>query len=915
MLTRKEILKGLEGVPKEFVAAFAVRASMRILPLLADISQDDRFWFWKKKQGIHLFSVMHALRVKNYLLDNKKYKKSKTALTAANAARIAYAVHNTAPGPGAIANIVPGIIGGTTITPSAVTSNYALSYAATAIASIEAVEVVDATLTSTNITDINIDVSKSLIVQIEKELSLLTERRTNVLSQFFNKKNVTKSVQEYLQTPLWSTIPAEWQQQWILFRTAVLSVNSGFIEFLNWFEARHSGEPIDFDLLEKQAFLSEEILAQDVSSILAYLDSLDQADKQLNRVRVLFMGHGAAGKTSLVHCLYGEDVIENKEEMTPGIEIREWALPPEKKVQVHIWDFGGQVIAHSTHQFFLRSQCLYVVVLDSRAEINADEQAQYWLEHVKAFAGQAPVLLVGNKADKIRLNLDMNSLRQRYPNIVDYYPLSCVQYKNQYKAEFDRFLRDFILQLQQLDLHQVQFLNAHFNTMQTLREQSRQNAYLSEAKFNSVCEQFGVEINAKLNRQWLLDTLDKLGVIVHFPDFPFHDAYVLNPRWLTYGVYTLLYSKQASESGHLRKSQVFTILQSEQVKDEQGSILTYPKEKCGFIIEAMQRFKLCYVLDDNETMVIPDLLPANKPELDFDGQQSGIHFEFHFPHLLPRQVLPTFIVSRHVEIVNNLVWQRGVLLSNLTIEAKALLTINYSDRVLSMTVVGLDQKTYFDSLHIELLQILDRLQQIRYEEKVALSPFASASNPPLIDHLEMADYRQLLAMLKAGSKEYIASSGMRYDISKLLGSIMTKETLKKETGDTYVINSKNTVVNKGEMYNTAVGNNAQIIPLNNQVDSDLRGLIQAIKVEAEDGDNKIKAIRELELASEELPKAMSGSEADRKSAKQYLKAILEGVKSGTSYTAKVCKDVATISDKLPGLIKNIGELEPVNKTV
>ena len=30
---------------------------------------------------------------------------------------------------------------------------------------------------------------------------------------------------------------------------------------------------------------------------------------------------------------------------------------------VHFWNFGGQVMAHATHQFFLRSKCLYVVVL------------------------------------------------------------------------------------------------------------------------------------------------------------------------------------------------------------------------------------------------------------------------------------------------------------------------------------------------------------------------------------------------------------------------------------------------------------------------------------------------------------------------------------------------------------------------
>jgi len=82
------------------------------------------------------------------------------------------------------------------------------------------------------------------------------------------------------------------------------------------------------------------------------------------------------------------------------------------------------VIAHATHQFFLRSGCLYVLVMDSRAEINATEQAQYWLEHVKAFAGSAPVILVGNKADKVRINPDVESLKERYPNIVGFYNCS-----------------------------------------------------------------------------------------------------------------------------------------------------------------------------------------------------------------------------------------------------------------------------------------------------------------------------------------------------------------------------------------------------------------------------------------------------------------------------------------------------------
>ena len=117
---------------------------------------------------------------------------------------------------------------------------------------------------------------------------------------------------------------------------------------------------------------------------------------------------------------------------------------------VHFWDFGGQVMAHATHQFFLRSKCLYVVVLAGRAERNPNEEAEYWLEHVRAFGDNAPVLLVGNKADVMPVNLDLTTLKQKYPNIAGFYSLSCTQAKGEYREEFELFRKKFARNLKVL---------------------------------------------------------------------------------------------------------------------------------------------------------------------------------------------------------------------------------------------------------------------------------------------------------------------------------------------------------------------------------------------------------------------------------------------------------------------------------
>ena len=66
-----------------------------------------------------------------------------------------------------------------------------------------------------------------------------------------------------------------------------------------------------------------------------------------------------------------------------------------------------------------------------RAQSN--EEAEYWLEHVRAFGDSAPVLLVGNKADVMPVNLDLRTLKYKYPNIVDFHSISCTQAKGAYR--------------------------------------------------------------------------------------------------------------------------------------------------------------------------------------------------------------------------------------------------------------------------------------------------------------------------------------------------------------------------------------------------------------------------------------------------------------------------------------------------
>ncbi len=188
---------------------------------------------------------------------------------------------------------------------------------------------------------------------------------------------------------------------------------------------------------------------QDEAVAEAGLHGLSSELHPLNRVRAIFIGYGSAGKTSLIRCLHQEPVLEGLEPMTPGIDIREWCVPGTQ-IMAHFWDFGGQVIVHATHQLLLRAACVYVLVIEPRSEIAATEQAQYWLEHIKTYGGNAPVLIVGNKVDIVPVYLDLASLHNQYPNIVGFYPVSCLFAHSSEQAHFAAFQQALVTQLQML---------------------------------------------------------------------------------------------------------------------------------------------------------------------------------------------------------------------------------------------------------------------------------------------------------------------------------------------------------------------------------------------------------------------------------------------------------------------------------
>jgi hypothetical protein len=117
-----------------------------------------------------------------------------------------------------------------------------------------------------------------------------------------------------------------------------------------------------------------------------------------HQTKVVVLGKEGVGKTHLIHKLQKQRYPRNVS--TDGIHVEQFKFGQH---MVSCYDFGGQMIFYSTHQFFLTCNSIYVVVF-SLADESFLERVDYWIHILKAFVKGYPkprVLLVGTFLDKI----------------------------------------------------------------------------------------------------------------------------------------------------------------------------------------------------------------------------------------------------------------------------------------------------------------------------------------------------------------------------------------------------------------------------------------------------------------------------------------------------------------------------------
>ncbi len=391
------------------------------------------------------------------------------------------------------------------------------------------------------------------------------------------------------------------------------------------------------------------IVEQGTEAVLAYLRERLEATEPQWVSKLLLVGEGGVGKTSLLNVLDGKP-YDAEEAKTPGIEIRPLGMahPEERGVTMTLnaWDFGGQPIYHATHQFFLSGRSLVLLLWDTRHGFEAGKLRK-WLDTIHARAPGSPVLIVGAHLDEHNADIPIAELRAAYPQIAGDFKVS-----NRDGTGIDALRAAVAEAAAGLPLMGEPWPADWLKAAEALRGWPQH--WIRPAKLAEVMTENGVKPeDVRTVARYLHD----LGDILYFQDDEdeaLREMVILKPQWVSGYVCRVLDSDDVVD-GILEKPLM------QQLWADLDPALH------GHFLLLMERFDLSYrTLENREISIVVEKLSQDAPAFKARWEalagrpEVGMRFELN---TIPAGI-PTYFIARTHRFSTHLHWLYGALFSD-----------------------------------------------------------------------------------------------------------------------------------------------------------------------------------------------------------------------------------------------------------
>ncbi len=676
MSFRKQVQQELESLSTKEQVAFAWRCAVRALPFLG---YKGYFNFWEVQDlQKHLYSVFYAL---DSVADTAAYADTAAAAAAyadAAAAAAAYAAYAYAYAAYAAA--------------AAAYAAYADAYAAYADAY--------AAYAAAAYADASVYAIYPVAYAAEKSIDL-----EPVILQDIADVKAGKNPEISIAT--YGTV-------WDNFQQALDDADCAYWGRLYQTLFEQNFE-YDREKLQQRMSLPKE-LRHDAARAAAFLEEMDREGAvHLNESRILILGDKGVGKTCMARRLLDPEApMTTPEESTAGVDTLLWELRADT-LKVRIWDFAGHTVTHAAHQFFLSERCLYLIVYDGRTD--ARNRLEYWLNQMRTYGGNSQVFILINEKDQHGVKIPVNYLKERYPMIVGFYAFNLKQDKQELE-KFRKDITDYIKNTASWKNQEIPL--SYYKVKEALEKRfspqdtGQGEEYINKATFLALAKAHKVK-----DPERLLGDLHALGVSLWYREMEEYETLILNPEWISYGVYQIINWVNTTKQYSLTLAEF-----SEVFKD---NILRYPRAQHRFLFDLMKHYELAFEAEGG-ALIIPHLLEEDQPEhlpIFHIGDSLMLRYEVDQP--LPPDTISRFIV-RHSEQIKKqgqpLVWHYGVVLED---GKGSLAMVRELDRSIEVSVKGQRKTVFLSTLRTTLNAIFERYIKLEPALKYRVSRFGEIS--------------------------------------------------------------------------------------------------------------------------------------------------------------------------------------------
>jgi GTPase SAR1 family protein len=498
---------------------------------------------------------------------------------------------------------------------------------------------------------------------------------------------------------------------WYVFLHSLNKISCGY--WSKWYENLFVNRfDVNENNVRRRINAPDEIKKKGMASVGHYLEELGDSDvERLNEARIIILGEKGAGKTSLARRLVDITAkMPNENESTEGVTVLQWRINDNEfggHMHVHVWDFAGHTITHAAHRCFMSSRALYIYVYDGRVEHN--NRPEYWLEQIKIYSGDSPALFLINEKDGHKPLIEKKTLKDDYPFVSGYYNVNIGDLNT---ANLEAFRQSVIKMVRNNPAWNNQEMRADaYRIKEDLRNLFLNNKvdFITHETFNSIADKQGA-LRKDYNK--ILEHLNTLGICLWYntPNMRDFNNLVLNPDWITHGIYRII------NWGHNQEKHILSVDDGKFIFTNIDDKKRYPKDKIRFLFKLMREFELAFFENERENVVfVPLLLSPDRPdELPSFRSNDRLTMIYEVRKALPPNIASRLIVRRYREINNEKeLWRKGAVLHYDMDNTEAL--IIESDRTLTVQAKGKNKTPFIVNLRETLNDIFKSYEQLNYE--------------------------------------------------------------------------------------------------------------------------------------------------------------------------------------------------------